>query len=216
MEGLFKHARDLETEITRFFDYIFEAALTLERGISEYIDGRTDTLVDRLASAKETERKADELRRDIRFKLYSRMLIPESRGDVLGLLESSDSVIDAAKRLLSRIETERPAFRANAAGDVVRLGAASAAAMNGVANACLTYVTNRGEIQEYIHKVYFFEHEADEIEEALKRTIFQDEEITRLSERMILRDTVGAIAEISDIAQEVVERVSVAAIKRSI
>lgn len=216
MEGLFKRARDLEGQVTQFFNQIFEAALTFQSGLDDYLAGDVERMGDRLRAIKETEARADDLRRDVRFKLYSRMLIPESRGDVLGLLESSDSVVDASKRVLSRIETERPEFRANAVSLVKRLCAACTAAMNGTANACHAYITNKGDVEEHIHKVYFYEHEADEIEEDLKRMFFADEDIPRLSERMLLRDTVAAIAEISDIAQAVAERVSISAIKRSI
>ena len=62
----------------------------------------------RLKKVAEGEHQADDLRRSTEAILYTYALIPESRGDVLGLLETLDDVIDRARTpMLKSIETDR-------------------------------------------------------------------------------------------------------------
>jgi uncharacterized protein Yka (UPF0111/DUF47 family) len=69
-------------------------------------------------------------------------------------------------------------------------------------------------VEDYIHKVHFYEHEADQLEEQAKKAIFESTEIERLSEKLQLRNFVELIASLSDEAEDVAERLSVYAIKR--
>ena len=216
MEGLFKTARTLEAKVQEFCEKLSEGALIFKSGIEDYLDGEMEQFAKRLKQAQENEKAADELRREIRFKLYTKMLIPESRGDVLGLLETSDSVIDATKKVLAKIDIERPNFRENTHVKLRKLADKSSACVSNLASANLAFFTNKGIVQDYIHALYFYEAEVDDLEEDLKRMIFRDGDIPRLSERMLLRDLVGAVAALSDMAEDVGERVSVYSIKRSI
>ena len=55
----------------------------------------------------QAESKADDLRRQIEFELYDRALIPESRGDVLGLLETLDIIPGAFQSLCEQVLLQR-------------------------------------------------------------------------------------------------------------
>jgi len=54
------------------------------------------------------ESRADSLRRSIETRLYLETLIPEFRGDVLGLLESSDKVMNRLTETLTQFQVETP------------------------------------------------------------------------------------------------------------
>jgi uncharacterized protein Yka (UPF0111/DUF47 family) len=69
-------------------------------------------------------------------------------------------------------------------------------------------------VNNYIHKVYFFEREADQIGEKLRRHIFSlDIELSRKSQ---LRFFAIHIEKISDYAQAVCDRLAIYAIKRQL
>jgi hypothetical protein len=142
------------------------------------------------------------------------MLIPESRGDVLGLLETTDNVIDATKKVLSHFDVERPQVREFLRPVLLKLARASAQALDNVVRGNRAFFKNQEGVEDFIHKVHFYEHEADQLEEQAKRAIFGAEEIERLSEKLQLRDFVELIASLSDEAEDVAERLSVYAIKR--
>src|SRR6056297_3588137 len=110
MSVLFGKAKNIEAEIEQFFDKISEAGLIFSAGIKDYLEGDLEQFHSRIDDINKQEGEADKLRREIRYYLYTKMLIPESRGDVLGLLETSDNVIDTTKTVLSHFDIESPSI----------------------------------------------------------------------------------------------------------
>ena len=90
--AIFSKTRELEGQIDEFFDKVGDGALSFKLGIGYYLDGDTAAFEDKLKQVNEIESRGDTLRRQIERKLYVQTLIPESRGDVLGLLENLDGV----------------------------------------------------------------------------------------------------------------------------
>ncbi len=94
MRVLLKKTKELEAQIDEYLDCVIRGALLLKQGVKYYLEGITDEFENRLQDLTHIESRGDELRRMIESKLYEHTLIPESRGDVLGLLESTDTVLN--------------------------------------------------------------------------------------------------------------------------
>ncbi|HDQ14298.1 MAG TPA: DUF47 domain-containing protein [Sediminispirochaeta sp.] len=216
MSILFGRTRSIEAQIDQFFDKIAEAGLIFQAGVKDYLENDLRQFKNRLADIKEEEGEADNLRREIRYYLYTKMLIPESRGDVLGLLETSDNVIDVTKTVLSNFDIEHPLIPELFHSDVLKLTESSVNALSNLVKANRAFFKNNTMVNDYIHKVHFFEHEADQIEERLKREIFQSEKVSDLAMKLQLRDFVAYISNLADASEDVAERLSVYSIKRSI
>jgi predicted phosphate transport protein (TIGR00153 family) len=214
MAILFKNAITLEVKIQHYLDNVTNSGILFQEGIDDYLNGDMTQFANKLADIRQNEETADELRREIRYRLYRKMLIPESRGDVLGLLETTDNVIDATKKVLGQFDVEKPNIREFLRPILAKLAKASADALDNVVRADRAFFTNKESVEDYIHKVHFYEHEADQLEEQAKKAIFDSTEIERLSEKLQLRDFVQLIASLSDEAEDVAERLSVYAIKR--
>ncbi len=97
MPILFKKTKQLEAQVEEFWEAISEGAIVFKHAIKDYLDGEKDKFEDRIITISKLESKADNLRRTIENQLYSQSLIPEHRGDVLGLLESLDHFVNTAK-----------------------------------------------------------------------------------------------------------------------
>lgn len=216
MSLLFGKTKTIEAQIEQFFDKISEAGLIFRAGINDYLDKDFERFKKRLKDIKELEGDADELRREIRYYLYTKMLIPESRGDVLGLLETSDNVIDSTKTVLSHFDIEFPDIPQEFNTDLIKLTESSVHALSNLVKANRAFFNNNNIIHDYIHKVHFYEHEADQIEEKLKRQIFHSGRVTELAEKLQLRDFVAYISSLADASEDVAERLSVYSIKRTI
>jgi predicted phosphate transport protein (TIGR00153 family) len=206
----------LEAEIEALLDQISRAGLIFTAAIKDYLSGNADKFLQRMNTVMDLESEVDEKRREIRYKLYTQMLIPESRGDVLSLLENIDNVIDAIKEVLIQFEIERPSIPESLHKDFNELAAASNEAVNYTVKSARSYLKDIHLINDYINKTYFYEHEADVLETAIKRKVFSSDEYGDLAQKMHIRDFAEHIAGISDQAEDVCERLSVAAIKRSI
>ena len=70
-------------------------------------------------------------------------------------------------------------------------------------------------VSDYVNKVHFYEHLADDVEEQLKRKAFNSD-IKEFSKKVHMRYFAEKIAEVSDIAEHVAERLSIYTIKRRI
>ena len=97
---LLKKTKKLEVQIDEFLDKVLNGGLYLRQGLKYYLSGQKELFEDTLNKIDVTENDADTLRRTIETKLYRHTLIPEQRGDVLGLLESTDKVLNFCKEIL--------------------------------------------------------------------------------------------------------------------
>jgi predicted phosphate transport protein (TIGR00153 family) len=213
---ILSRTKELVDEIDSFWDTISKATLVFRAGALDYFNNKLDRLKARLEEIDVLENDADKLRRSIKHKLYSQMLMPDSRGDVLGLLETSDNVIDRAKKILNALDIEKPDIPTFLVDDFVELTVTSANAMDEMVKAARAFFKDIKIINDFINKVYFYEHEADKLEEHIKRKAFESKEIEWLSLRVQLRYFAEKIALLSDDAEAVCERLSIYAIKRTV
>jgi len=214
MNILFRQTRELTIQIDAFLDTVSEGALVFEKGVDDYLAGNEARFEERYADIKALENKADDLRRSIESHLYRHSLIPESRGDVLGLLENMDNVIDTAKNTLSLILVERPETIPELNGDWQELAGTAARTAETVVVAARAFFRDPLQVNENLHKVYFHEKEGDRIAMDLKRKVFATD--LDLARKMHLRHFIVNIDKVSDVAENVADRLSIYAIKRTI
>ncbi len=213
---LFGKIKVLEGKIETFLDNIARSGMIFEAAIKDYLDNDREMFNERLKTIDQLESDADKLRREIKYRLYTQMLIPESRGDVLGLLENSDNVIDSVKYVLMQFDIENPEIPDFLKEDFTSLSRASVSAVEYSVRAGRAFFRDVSMINDHINKVFFYEHEADRLENRIKKKIFSSEDIGGLAGKMHIRDFAVHIARLSDEAESVCERLSVYAIKRTI
>lgn len=214
MKFLFGNARALEAEVDDFLDAVSEGIMVFEQGIRDYLEGDSEDFGSKIQQIGDYEGKADRLRREIENQLYSHSLIPEHRGDVLGLLENTDHVIDTAKETLNQFEVERPDFPADLRADLLKLTRASLEAAEALVMATRAFFRDINTVKDHLHKVYFYEKEADRLGDQLKHSIFSKD--MGLSHKIHLRYFAAQVESISDRAEEVADRLSIYTIKRKI
>ncbi len=211
---LFKRTRALVAQIDEFLDTVGQAALLFERGVADYVAGRQDHFETHYKAIDDAEHRADELRRNIEKQLYRHSLIPEARGDVLGLLETTDDVVNQAKHTLGMFLVERPALLRGMDADWTALGATAARTAEAVVLATRAFFRDPYTVNDHLHKVYFYEKEGDRQAMALKRRIFDTD--AELARKMHLRYFVLNVDRISDASEEVADRLAIYTIKRTV
>lgn len=208
--------KQLEADIENYLDLVSRAGLIFQEGVKAYLSDKMDKFDKNFKDITALESEADAVRRDIKRKLYTFMLIPESRGDVLGLLETLDDVVDICEKVLEQFSIETPDIRDFLVSDFRELAELSALAVDEIVKAARSFFTDITMVSNYVNKVHFYEHEVDDLEEQLKRKAFNSKEIERFSHKVHMRYFAEKIAMVSDVAQSVAERLSVYAIKRKI
>jgi|SRR5690554_6171394 len=212
----FNKAGELITEIDAFLDLVDETSLIFQKGVRLFLNGEEEKFDSNLKRISVVENKADDYQKSIKYKLVKYMLIPDSRGDVLDLLESTDNVVDNCKKVLVHFSIEQPYIPDFLKNDFLELTTQSVQSVDCLVKGIRSYFNNLALVNDYIHKVHYYEHEADELEELLARKVFTAGSIKDLCLKTHLRYFISRIALISDLAESVSEKMAVAAIKRSI
>ncbi len=210
---LSKKTKKLEVQIDEFLDKVLNGGLVLKQGIKYYLNNQNEHFEESLRDIDKTENDADTLRRTIETKLYMHTLIPEQRGDVLGLLESTDKVLNSCKEVLFQFSVEKPQISEGLKSDYIDLTDTSVSAVECMIAAVRSYFSEFQMVRDNINKALFFEKESDKIADKLKRDIFSKENIN-LSVKMHIRYFVYHIDRIADAAEDVCDRLSIAVIKR--
>ena len=208
--------KQLETEIDKYLDAVSKSGLIFYEGVKNYLEGNYEKFDKNFSEISKLETGADNLRREIKTKLYTYMLIPESRGDVLGLLETLDDVVDICETVIKQLSIERPEIPDFIKEDFSELSEFSKKAVEELVKGARAFFKEINMVNDYVNKVHFYEHEADDVEEQLKRKVFGTDKIQRFSRKIHMRYFAEKIAAVSDVAEDVAERLAVYAIKRRI
>jgi predicted phosphate transport protein (TIGR00153 family) len=212
--AIFRKTKELESQIDEFCDKVDEGAMAFKLGITFYLDGDRAAFEDKLRQVNDLESQGDTLRREIERKLYAQTLIPESRGDVLGLLENMDQILNKCEGPLWQFAIEKPEIPSDFHIDFANLIEAAVRSVDALVSASRAFFRGNEMVADYMHKVLFYEKEADKISTRLKMTIFDSE--LDLSRKNQLRIFVEHIDTIADTAEDVADRLAIYAIKRSI
>lgn len=214
MYSIFSATKDLVVKIDSFIDLVGESVLHFEEGLRLYLSGKEDEFNERLDIIKILEGRADDLRQDIEAQLYVQTLIPESRGDVLGILESMDDIIDFSKSILFEFFIEKPDIPVSIHERMKKLAQTAVDSTQAVVQSTRSYFYDVNTVKDHLHKVVFFENESDRISEKAKREVFLLD--IELSRKLHLKNFIVSIDTVSDIAEKISNRLSIAAMKRII
>jgi len=204
----------IEMQIDDFLNIISEAGILFKKGLENYLKDSTTEFEKRLNAVSEHERKADELRLNIEKQLYMHTLIPESRGDVLAILENTDRVIDDIKEALQVFAIEHPEIPEKFDELFLELADSSIESVESLIRSVRAFFKDISSVNDHIYKVKFYEREADKIAMSLKNEIFKVD--IHLSQKMHLRFCAQQIEKISDSAEDMSERLAIYTIKRQI
>ncbi len=209
-------AKTLELNIDRYLSLVEQSVLLLDDAVKKYLNGKFESFELQRNEIDQTEREADNLRREIKHKLYAEMLIPDSRGDVLALLETLDNVTDRTKDVSSHFSIEKPEIFPILKDDFQELMELCLKTAAEVTLAVRAFFRELHRVTEHVEKVHYWEHQADEVEERIKRKAFEHEGVKEFSKRVHMRYFAERISLIADDAEAVADRLAVYAIKRSI
>ncbi|GAB4379743.1 MAG: hypothetical protein Kow0042_29430 [Calditrichia bacterium] len=214
MAIVLKKTEELIQRINEYLDKVVKGGLLFKQGLKYYFENRLDDFENRLEELNWQESSADTLRRNIESELYIHTLIPESRGDVLGIIESTDKVLNHTAKTLLQFSIEMPRIPQDLHPYFLDLAEQTVAAVDSMVMAIQAYFHDKTVVRDYISKVSFFEKECDKIAEKIMRTIFRKE--MELSHKMHIRNYAHHIDRIADEAEDVCDRLSIAAIKRQV
>lgn len=217
MNLFFRKAKAIEGDIDNFLDNISTAAMIFEQGIKEYYGGKMVPFEAHCNDIKILEHESDDLRRNIKHTLYRELLIPDARGDVLGLIETLDNVIDNTQKVMFHYLVEKPIVWDDLTDDFLELSETAVKCIHELVLASRSFFRDISNVSDRLTKVHFWEHEADTVELRIKQKAFADDSaVEEFSLKVHVRHFAERISLLADEAESVAERLEVYVIKRSI
>lgn len=213
--GIVRNRIGIENEIDHFLDLASQSGLIYIQGINAYLTNNIDGFGEYLTLNINTEKQADTLRRSIEDLLYRKTLIPESRGDVLKLIERMDALLGQFKGVMFRIEIERPEINAMFHDDLKALNNCAVQSVEAMTLSLRAYFKDISQVADHMHKVIFWETESDKASTRLQKAIFGNPQLG-LDLKMQLRDLVKHIDRIADQAEDMADSLAIFVIKRSL
>jgi predicted phosphate transport protein (TIGR00153 family) len=205
----------IEQQVEDFLNHVSLSGLIFRQGCEYYLYGNKEDFQRKLQDITDCEHKGDDLRRSINERLYTKTLIPESRGDVMELLESMDSLLDRFKGALWRFHIEHPDLCDEFHNDFLQLIEVVIEANEAMVTSCRAFFTDISTVSVHLHKVSYWESESDKISTRLQSAIFAKEDL-RLSHRMQQRDFARHLDKIADRAEDIADKLNIYVIKRSL
>ena len=212
---ILKKRLDIGRQFDVFLDKVSEAGLMFKTGVNAYLSDNIESFEKKIEDIIETEHDGDALRRDLEETIYIQTLIPESRGDVLELLENMDGLLDRFKGALWKFNIERPQLVEELDDDFRELASIVVEAVEAIVRSSRAFFKDLSSVADHIHKVPYWESQSDKIASKLQQTIFRQEGLS-LSEKLQLRDFVKHIDKIADRAEDVSDKLRIYVIKRSL
>jgi len=212
MAQLWKKQESVFSKVRGYFDKADLTRDVFKSTISDLIrQNKRADMGDAVEQVHVAEHEADIARRDIILDLYKKALIPGSRGDILGLLETFDQLPNTFQSICNQFYFENIVFPESFKERIVDLININIDAYN-LTKAAALCLFEEVDLLNKCELVCEKERESDARERGLIRDIFNSD--LELANKMQYKQIIKSIGNISDMAEAVADRIELAVIKR--
>jgi uncharacterized protein Yka (UPF0111/DUF47 family) len=214
---LFAKTRSLELRIDEFLDKVAEGGILFERGMVLLLErGLVPETGEKLEQLIQLKERCNQLRRRVMDTLYSEMLIPDFRGDVLRLLSNLYRLLDSIKNVFQDflIEYSDVVSGQQSIAEAKELVAVVVQSVQAAVQGSRAFFRNPEAVRDHINQIRVYESEADGITVRLKRGLFASGR--PLEQKLLGRDALAVIDGLADLAEEISDELSILAIKRAL
>ncbi|MEJ2166548.1 MAG: DUF47 family protein [Desulfobacterales bacterium] len=215
LSAFFKKERQLEALIYNYLEnlgmiqnhFVKAMSLCLKGGVS-------DDFCYLMEQTHKFESRADDLRDEINELMYRRALIPESREDIMALLEKVDEIPRSFEQILNMIRTQKlslPEFMTLDIQELIRVSMESCDLMSKQID---VWIKKKEGIRALMSTIDQNESHCDHIERRIITKIFETDTDPFL--KLQLKEIVIVLGEISDQADRVSKRINIMTMKRRV
>ncbi|AEA80657.1 DUF47 family protein [Pelagibacteraceae bacterium] len=204
--------KELINSINLFLNNILEVNSLFENLMKEFFLKNYKKVEDLTVKISDLESACDKLRRTTERKIYQETLIPEQRGDVLGMLENLDKIPGQLQGNAHRINTEKPDIHKELHDDFNNLVQNNSTCVKLLISGSKQFFIDPKKTIEDCLLVSKHESTGDKISTKLKNAIFNNNNLD-LSQKMHLRYFVEIVDEVANLAEDVADRLIISSVK---
>jgi len=213
--NLFQKTRELERKIADFLTNITQAGVLFGAAIQEYLEnGVKESFSTKRAQVSLLESSNDTLRRDVENQLYSHMILPDMRSDIMKIIEGCDAIINKYESDLILMSVEKPKVPKELTPQLIEMIRLNLDCVNALIDGVRAFfsATQAGDHVQY---VLFLEHQIDDLALELKRLVFDNKNLP-LARQLQLKEFIYSIEKISDMAEDVADVLTVILAKHAV
>ena len=211
--AFFKKTKELDIKIAEFLVNLSQSGHLFVRCIEAFLSGAKN-FQSLAAQVGVLERRNDQLRRDVEEQLYVHTLLPDSRADILTLLEGLDKLLNHYESITQAFDVEHPVVPMRLKKPLVELTKTSVRSVETLVSAARSFFAMDGQINAYIAEVLRFEKLADQQGADLQHHIFALSKSTLAHQRQ-LKDFEQMIERLSDMAEDMADKLTILSVKRA-
>lgn len=204
-ELIFKYLETLQATRDNFAD-------AMKNCVGKSQCDRFDFLIER---THKYESKADDIQNEINDLMYGKALIPESRADVMGLIEMVETIPRVYERVLYMIQTQKIVVPDTLILDIQELVRISLDCCDLLSRQIKALLEKQQGIRSLMNTIDQNESHCDHIQRRIIIKIFDDPQIQPF-DKMQLKDVVRRLGEISDRALWVARKVNIMSMTRRV
>lgn len=167
-----------------------------------------------VAETHKTESRSDDILEKIVRLLHEKALVPDLRGDILNLLETTDEIPDQFDRILSSICNQRIVLPEALSLDCRELLSVSLEACSFTMESVRSLLERGERAARLLFRTDQLESQGDQIEKRMIRRIFESD--WDPLQKILLRDLTQKMGDIADSAVQVCRQVNLIVTKRRV
>jgi predicted phosphate transport protein (TIGR00153 family) len=211
--GLFGAQNDIHHKLIQYLHQVENMAADLENALRAYLEENRDGFAELFRRINEVEHGLDMLRREIEEQIYGRRLLPDTRGDILVLLESMDKIPNRIQALTREMSLQKIQVPQRLHPSLKELVERDVKIVHVLARAARAFLDNPDQVKQDAKELSYYEHEGDLIEQEAVALAFDDPDL-ELAHKLQLHRLIDDLGSICDIAEDVGDRLVIAALKR--
>lgn len=210
---LFRKNKVILEKIDSYLNLALKLSQSFQQSMTEYFEnGLSDKFTALLTQTADIESLCDTSLHEIEIALYEKSLLPESREDILVLLEKIDDIADQAEYILNFIDSHRVILPEYTITDIEKLVLISTKSYNLVVETAKDLFGKRVKIPQTTKLISGYEKECDNICLSVVKKIFSSEIMP--FDKIITRDTIYAIEDISNYCDDAADIITILNVKR--
>ncbi|MAD13527.1 MAG: phosphate transport regulator [Pelagibacteraceae bacterium] len=198
--------------INIFLDNILKINVLFKTLLENYFNKKFQE-VDKITNEiSELESQCDKIRRDVERKIYQETLIPDLRGDVLGMLENLDKIPGQIQANAHSFNTEKPNVDEELNSNFLKLCDYASECISLLIDGSRNFFIDKKVTIEKCLQVSKVESRADKVSTELKNIIFSNND-NGLATKVHLRYFVEIMDEVANLSEDVADRLIISSSK---
>ncbi len=213
LRGPFGSQSRIQRELDDYLDNLNAIALELRKAIGAYLDHDMAEFSRLFALINELEHRLDRLRRSIETDIYGQRLLPDTRGDILGLLENLDKIPNRMQSTTREIKLQNPQIPQRLHQSLIELVDRDVQIVQVLVRTVRAFLNTPHDVKEDVKQLSDHEHEGDMIEQQAVALAFEDKSL-ELAHKMQLHHLIERLGSICDMAEDMGDRLMISSLKR--